>query len=83
MINRIATEIEKQECIHRIHHEADRSEYDTPGSVRGCPCDECNTVRKNYGERPIKRVFRTFLDTDFDDNAEQVILGQHTRITRR
>jgi len=28
----------------------DRSYYDTPGSIRGCKCEECEKVRKSYKE---------------------------------
>lgn len=36
--------------IERLH-KLDRTHYDTPGSVIGCGCQECNRVRRIYGKR--------------------------------
>lgn len=37
-----------QRDIARLH-QLDRTEYDTPGSIRWCACSNCNTVRATYG----------------------------------
>ena len=37
----------RREQIARLH-KLDRTHYDTPGSVRDCACESCNTVRRIY-----------------------------------
>lgn len=68
---RAATADELAEWADSAHRNADRSDYDTPGSVRYCPCDSCNEARKIHG-RPeksksllkIKQIF------DYDENGK-------------
>lgn len=43
-----------------------RTQYDTPGSIRGCPCNNCNHVRKIYEIPQLKSVikYRFVLEID-------------------
>jgi hypothetical protein len=34
-------------------HKLDRTHYDTPGSVMGCPCKSCNESRARNGKNRI------------------------------
>jgi hypothetical protein len=72
IVFRAATRSEKQSYFDKRHHEADRTEYDTPGSIRGCPCTECNAIRKRYGKRPMYRYLKTFVEFYFNERGEEL-----------
>lgn len=79
MRDRIATTDESNAYFENRHSEADRSEYDSPGSVRGCPCDECNAVRVSYGYKKMYRQIKTRVEYFYigGDEVARVALNSY------
>ena len=36
-----------------LKHKSDRTGYDTPGSISGCPCESCNSTRRTYKQKAL------------------------------
>ena len=69
-----STKPERKQWEIEAHKEADRTDYDTPASVRYCPCDSCNDSRRRLGvavKSGSSLVARE--DVDYDDNFDKII----------
>jgi len=77
LVKRRATAIERKIEIDRLH-KLGREFYDTPASVRGCPCRSCNQSRKRCGKSQIRRPIYAYeyIETD-------VITGEKTNLGAR
>lgn len=46
------TKISMEKYVSDLH-KLDRTHYDTPASVSGCPCKSCNESRSRHGKKNI------------------------------
>ena len=56
-----------QWCIDE-NHKMDRTHYDTPGSIAGCPCAGCNETRRIYKKTQIHYYERVWYYVDISDD---------------
>lgn len=69
-----STKLEREQWALEAHREADRTDYDMPGSVRYCPCDSCNESRKRHGV--AIKLWSSLVareDVDFDDDFNKIV----------